>query len=254
MFDAFLRNSFIFSLTKAARLERKALKVVHDFTNSVIVARRNDLLAKREAEDSATSSDTVDLGMKKKQALLDILLQSTIDGQPLTNRDIQEEVDTFVFEGHDTTSSAMCFALYCIARHPEVQEKLLKEIHEVIGEDKEAPLTLAVLNDLHYLDIVLKEVLRLYPSVPLQGRFIEKDTVISKSTKDGFVSSFSTYLPLSDDIKFPSGTNMILSCFAMHRDPEVFPEPEKFRPERFLEENRGGINNPYCYVPFSAGG
>lgn len=172
-----LRNNLTFPFSKAARQERKALKVLHEFTDSVIVARRKEILQ----QNKNMSSNTDDVGIKKKQALLDVLLQSTIDGKPLTNQDIREEVDTFMFEGHDTTTSGITFALYCLATHPEVQQKVVREIHDVIGEDKKTPVTLQMLNDLNYLDLVLKEVLRLYPSVPLFGRLIEEDTVISKS-------------------------------------------------------------------------
>lgn len=176
MFDDRLRYHLTFPFTKAARMERRALKVVHDASNSVIVARRKVLLENKSTGTDGEQEDST----KKKQALLDILLQSTVDGQPLTNADIREEVDTFMFEGHDTTTSGISFALYCIAKHPEVQQKIVQEIQEVLGQDNDTTATLQLLNQLHYLDIVLKEVLRLYPSVPLNGRLIEKDIVISE--------------------------------------------------------------------------
>lgn len=160
-------------------MERRALKVIHEASNSVIVARRQELLESRRVEREATAS-TLDSPSRKKQALLDILLQATVEGQPLSNADIREEVDTFMFEGHDTTTSGTTFALYCIARHPQVQQKMFEEIRAVLGDVKDTPPTLQLLNELPYLDCVLKEVLRLYPSVPLQGRLIEQDIVISE--------------------------------------------------------------------------
>ena len=108
-------------------------------------------------------------------ALLDVLLQSTVEGQPLSNEDIREEVDTFMFEGHDTTTSAVSFVLYLIARHPRVQQKLVEEIHKVIGRDKHKPVGSSELQQLKYLDCVIKETLRLYPSVPQVGREITED-------------------------------------------------------------------------------
>lgn len=181
MFDVVLRNNFAYRFTKKAQEEKRHLAILHGFTDSVIKSRREELLKeKAQMEDGTMEVD--DLGRKKRMALLDVLLQSTIDGKPLTNADIREEVDTFMFEGHDTTTSGISFALYCIAQHPEVQEKLLKEIHEVIGEDKKTPVTQKMLNDLHYLDLVLKESMRLFPPVPLIGRIITEDTVISEWT------------------------------------------------------------------------
>lgn len=112
-------------------------------------------------------------------ALLDVLLQSTIDGRPLTNEDIREEVDTFMFEGHDTTTSAICFALYAISNHPEVQAKIYKEIVEVVNGRNEG-LCNSDLGELKYLELVIKEVLRMYPPVPVFGRHTEEEFEISR--------------------------------------------------------------------------
>ena len=113
-------------------------------------------------------------------ALLDVLLQSTVNGNALSNEDIREEVDTFMFEGHDTTTSGISFALYLIARHKEVQKKLVEEINEVIGTEKDKPVTYRELQDLKYMECVIKEAQRLYPSVPVIGREITQDTQVGK--------------------------------------------------------------------------
>lgn len=177
IFDILLRNNLTYPFSKIAQREKAALKVLHNFTTGVIVRRRKDLLAEKATEDQSTIDN---FGVKHKMALLDVLLQSTVDGVPLTNAEILEEVDTFMFEGHDTTTSGITFALYCIAQKPEVQRKILREIHEVIGKDKSTPVTLNMLNKLQYLEMAIKEALRLYPSVPMIGRGIDQDTVISK--------------------------------------------------------------------------
>lgn len=181
MFNVHIRSNFIFNISSFYKREQAALKVLHKFTDSVIVARRNELLEKqKKGVNEEINVDDADVGVKKKLALLDVLLQTTIDGKPLSNVDIREEVDTFMFEGHDTTTSGISFALYCIAKHPEVQKKLITEIHDVIGEDKTKPVTLPMLNDLHYLDLVIKESLRLFPPVPIIGRTVTETTEISR--------------------------------------------------------------------------
>lgn len=97
MTDVKYRNDFIYSFTSLAKKEKQSLAILHAFTDKVIVARRKELLEKMENNSGIEDND--DIGMKKKMALLDVLLQSTIDGKPLTNDDIREEVDTFMFEG-----------------------------------------------------------------------------------------------------------------------------------------------------------
>lgn len=112
---------------------------------------------------------------------MDVLLQATTpEGKPLSNEDIREEVETFMFEGHDTTTSGISFTLYMISRHPEVQQKIFDEIRQVIGDDKDQSIAQRELHELKYLECVIKESMRLYPPVPIIGRYFKDDTEISK--------------------------------------------------------------------------
>ncbi|XP_053951793.1 cytochrome P450 4d2-like isoform X2 [Anastrepha ludens] len=199
--------------------------IMHKFTNKVIVDRRA-ALEKKIIEDDVGSN-------KKRMALLDVLLQATQDGKPLSDEDIREEVDTFMFEGHDTTTSGISFCLYLISRHPEVQNKLVEEINEVIGTDKTRTIGLSELHDLKYLDCTIKESLRLFPSVPSIGRETTEDVQLG-------------------DIVLPAKTNITLSLFMILRDPDYFPDPEAFKPERFNSESDAKISH-FAYTPFSAG-
>jgi cytochrome P450 family 4 len=177
IFTFYLRNDFCFNLTSLKRRQDELLKILHSFTDEVIVSRREEIMKGDKVE---TSHDQDDIGVKKKMAFLDVLLQSTIDGKPLTNMDIREEVDTFMFEGHDTTTSGIAFCLYNLAKHPEVQKKAYGEVKNVIGDDLDTPVSIKLLNDLNYLELVIKETLRLYPSVPMYGRKIKENIDMSK--------------------------------------------------------------------------
>ncbi|KAH8419833.1 hypothetical protein KR009_003099 [Drosophila setifemur] len=217
-----------------AKLNR-SVQTMHDFTNKVITDRRN-LLQKSIDEgsyDTSVGTAVDDVGQKRRMALLDVLLQATIDGKPLTNEDIREEVDTFMFEGHDTTTSSIAFSFYLLARHPEVQARVFQEIRDVIGDDKEAPINMQSLGELKYLECVIKESLRLYPSVPMIGRHINEDIVL-------------------DGKLIPANTDVVILIYNAQRDPDYFPEPDKFDPERFSSERKGEIN-PFAFTPFSAG-
>ncbi|CRK96913.1 CLUMA_CG010305, isoform A [Clunio marinus] len=229
-FDQFKRINFLYQFTEMSKREQKLLKILHDFTDSVIVSRRKEL----EEGTSHADKNENDFGIKKRTAFLDLMLQSQIDGNPLSNSDIREEVDTFMFEGHDTTKSGICFILYNLAKYPEIQEKVFEECRTNLGNDPQQPVTMNELNNLHYLEMVIKETLRLYPSVPFFGRNLKEDTTLGHLT-------------------LPKGTSVSISPFFLGRDPEIYPDPLKFDPLRFEVETNNEKNNPYAYVPFSAG-
>lgn len=107
MFDMLLRVDWFFQFSQLYRTMSKALTVLHNFTDSVIIERREQLLRESTSKLKSTNSDITDgVGEKKKLAFLDILLQSECDGKPLSNLDIREEVDTFMFE-------VIKFRFYC---------------------------------------------------------------------------------------------------------------------------------------------
>lgn len=230
--NAWQRVDWIFRLIqpKEAKRQDTAIKIMHDFTENIIRQRRQALV---NSQDPNSPSELVDdLGQKRRMALLDVLLQSTIDGAPLSDEDIREEVDTFMFEGHDTTTSAISFCLYEISRHPEVQKRLVQEIHEVLGDDTQRPVTLRDLGELKYMENAIKESLRLHPPVPMIGRWFAEDVEIRGK-------------------RIPAGTNFTVGIYVLLRDPEYFDSPDEFRPERF--EADVPQTHPYAYIPFSAG-
>jgi cytochrome P450 family 4 len=224
MYDILTRFEFLYQFTDLYKKEQKLLKLLHDFTENVIQSRREELLK--------ISEKIEEVDQKKKKALLDILLTSTIDGVPLTNEDIREEVDTFLFAGHDTTTSALSFIFYNIAKYPEVQQKVYEEIMTCI--DTDGKFTQSQLNNLHYTELVIKESLRLFPSVPMYGRKLKEEITIEGYT-------------------FPKDCNVYFSSWGMGHSPKYFEDPDEFKPERFDVETSYEKINPFAYVPFSAG-
>ncbi|KAK7870820.1 hypothetical protein R5R35_014409 [Gryllus longicercus] len=140
-----------------------------------------------------------------------------------------------MFEGHDTTEAAISFAIYLLACHSDVQEKVLEELKSVFDWSQPLQPTIQQLGELKYLEMVIKEALRLYPPVAAILRDITNDE----------------RLPSTGHV-IPDGTVMIVSPWAVHRNPEVYPDPEKFDPERF-SAGETARRHPYAFLPFSAG-
>lgn len=99
MMDFTLRNPMLYKFSNLAKEQSYALRVLHGFTDNVIQKRRQEISANKNSNNTEGNGGLYDdVGIRKKRALLDILLNSTIDGKPLTDFDIREEVDTFMFE------------------------------------------------------------------------------------------------------------------------------------------------------------
>uniref|UniRef100_G3TJ61 Cytochrome P450 4V2 n=1 Tax=Loxodonta africana TaxID=9785 RepID=G3TJ61_LOXAF len=218
-------------MLKEGREHKRSLKILHTFTDNVIAERVRQMKSPEECKDRHERDSRPT--KNKRRAFLDLLLNAAgDDGNKLSRENIREEVDTFMFEGHDTTAAAINWSLYLLGSYPEVQKKVDMELDEVFGKS-EGPATLEDLKKLRYLECVIKESLRLFPPVPLFARTLNEDCEVA-----GY--------------KISKGTEAVILAYALHRDPRYFPDPEEFQPERFLPENMQG-RHPYAYVPFSAG-
>ncbi|ROT63647.1 Cytochrome P450 4C1 [Penaeus vannamei] len=171
-------------------------------------------------------------GQKPRQAFLDLLLEYSEKDPTTTDEDIRDEVNTFMFAGHDTTSAAMNWFLYAMGSHPDAQERVFEEIEAVLRGSGGAP-SASDLREMKYLELCLKETLRLFPPIPVIIRELKEDAVIN-------------------NYSIPAGTSVVIHVYRLHHDPEQFPDPEAFDPDRFLPQN-STRRHSYAYVPFSAG-
>ncbi|XP_036313639.1 cytochrome P450 4V2-like [Pipistrellus kuhlii] len=225
-----LWHDVLYLLFKQGWDHKRNLEILHNFTNNVIHERANEI--KREEERTSGDKGKTPSNRKRK-AFLDLLLNVVDDeGNKLSHESIREEVDTFMFEGHDTTAAGINWALYLLGCYPEVQKKLDNELDEVFG-NSDRPVTLEDLKKLKYLECVIKETLRVFPSVPIIARELNEDCDVG-----GYILT--------------KGSQLLIVPYSLHRDPRYFPDPEEFKPERFFPENSTG-RHPYAYVPFSAG-
>lgn len=218
----------IYKLTDDGKRFAMALDILHGYSSNVIRLRRE---ARKLSKLNATA-DIDHLGRKCRLAFLDLLLETSEGDSPLSDLDIRMEVDTFMFEGHDTTTSGITWTLFLLGLYPDIQETVYKEMERIFG-DSNRPATMPDLNEMNYLDRVIKETLRLYPPVSAFGRKISEDLQVG-------------------EYELPEGCTVMINAFYLHRDERYFPDPERFDPDRFLPENSIG-RHPYAYIPFSAG-
>lgn len=155
------------------KLEKKYIQEAHTFTGNVIETKRRSIIIANDS-NQCLMTNTEDDGIYKKKrfAMLDTLLLAEQSGGQIDANGIQEEVDTFIFEGFDTTMTAITFILFVIANHSEVQQRLYGEILSAENNPD--------FNNNKYLDAVIKECMRLYPPVPFIGRVLGEETEIGK--------------------------------------------------------------------------
>jgi cytochrome P450 len=183
--------------------------------------RRNETDATLYRQIAARRNDP---RSSERNDVLAMLLQARDEeGQGLTDRELRDELMTALAAGHETTATGLAWAFERILSHPQVYDRLREEVRAA-GPDPERIAALP------YLDATVKEVLRLRPVVPLVGRVLQKPCTIG-----GY------------DLE--AGSSVAACIYLAQRNPDVYPEPAVFRPERFL----GVQPDPASYLPFGGG-
>ena len=223
--SATLKYDWIWYLTPSGIKSLAYLKELHNFTLNAIEKRKEILLSQESPMKTEGNPK------KRKLCLADLLITSHLeDPKTYSMEYIRGQLDTFIFAGHDTTSTTLASALFCISNHPDVQERLQQEISEVLGHDL-SEIDSDKLKRMDYMEAVIKETLRYFPTVNTIGRTITNEVKIH-----GY--------------SIPVDTTILVLINALHRDKNEFEDPEKFNPDRFLEKDR---LNPFAFIPFSAG-
>ena len=153
------------------------------------------------------------------------------DGQPMSDQEIRDELVTMLVAGHESTATWLSWVVYRLLQNPDVLARAQAEVASVIGNGSEGPeLTAEQIAELSYLDAVIKETARLNPILPIVIRYLEAPTRIG-------------------DCDLPAGCLVSPCIYLTHRRPDVWPEPETFKPERFVDKRV----DPYTFFPFGGG-
>ncbi|MCB9594921.1 MAG: cytochrome P450 [Sandaracinaceae bacterium] len=149
------------------------------------------------------------------------------DGEPMSREELRDELVTMLVAGHETTATALSWAFHHLIEHPSVQRRVQEELDRVMGDD---PIDPGRSGELVYLDAVVKETLRVIPVIAAVGRVTQRPTTIA-------------------GIDLPAGVLASPSIFLTHMNPKIYPRPERFEPERFLDWKP----TPYEWFPFGGG-
>src|SRR5258708_5352654 len=152
-----------------------------------------------------------------------------VEGGQLTDQQLMDECFTLLFAGHETIASALSWTWYLLGQHPEIYQKMLQEVDEIM--QGQTP-TYADLSRLPYCLQVFKEAMRIYPPVHAIVRVVRETTSIN-------------------DVHFRKGTIALISPYILHREAS-FADPEVFNPDRFAPEQEKKLPR-YAYLPFGAG-
>ncbi|XP_017770148.1 PREDICTED: cytochrome P450 9e2-like [Nicrophorus vespilloides] len=224
-------NRFFKNLVKETIKMREDNGIIRpDMINLMMEARKGRLKHEEETNFNETGFATVeesDIGKMK------------VKKHEITDDDITAQALIFFFAGFETVSTLMCFMAYELAVNPDIQSKLMKEVDETYAEC-DGKLTYEKLSTMKYMDMVISETLRKWPSAIATDRVCVKPYTIP-AVKE---SESPLHIKVDDVLWVP--------IVGIHYDPKYYPNPDIFDPERFSEENKHNINSN-TYLPFGIG-
>nr|AAR37015.1 cytochrome P450 [Helicoverpa armigera] len=230
MFSELIVNFFKNIVIGTMRNRQKNNILRPDMIHLLMVAKKGKLTHEEKVAEANTGFATVEESDIGKVTVK----------KEWTEDDLTAQAVLFFVAGYETISSAMAFLIYELAVHPEVQEKLAKEIREHDAKNG-GKFDFNSIQNMPYLDMVISEVLRLWPPAVGLDRECSKDYNLGKPNDKA-----------EKDYILRKGEALVIPVWSIHHDPEYFPDPYKFDPERFSEENKHKIQ-PFSYMPFGLG-
>lgn len=202
---------------------QEALVVVNDTLN-MLIERTKKIVEDSDEEfvEEYLSGDD--------PSILNFLIAS---GDDVTSKQLRDDLMTLLIAGHETTAAVLTWTTYLLATHPEQMRKVQEEVDRVVGDRRP---TIQDMMELKYTTRVINESMRLYPQPPVLIR-----RALEPVTLDGY--------------KIETGTDFFISVWNLHRNPRLWPEPDKFIPERFPLDQKmpNEVTENFAYLPFGGG-
>lgn len=216
MVKPWLNIKFIYNLSSVSKQMEKCQSIIHGKIMEKIVFQKNNL---KNNDFSSEENELIRLHLENPDIM--------------TEEDIMYQMLTVFVAAEDTHSIMTSFACLCFGMNPQYQQKAFEEIRDVIGKDGIHYVTYEKLLNLKYLEMCIKDVIRLFPIAPYKLRQTFEDTEI-------------------DGVIYPPGCAIVLGIFQLHRDPKNWEHPNDFYPDHFLPEIAEKRPN-FSFVPFSGG-
>jgi len=192
--------------------ERRAVGRLEEIIRALICTRRQSAVQREDFLSALLSATDADTGAR------------------MSDRQLRDEMMTLFLAGQDTSAHALTWTWYLLARHPDVEAKLLEELRRALAG--RVPLA-TDLPKLPYTEMIIREAIRLFPPAPAFARQPIEDVTVG-------------------EWEIPKGSLITVSAYALHRDQLFFPEPEQFNPDRFAPGWEDRISR-FAYLPFGAG-
>ncbi|KAL1116266.1 hypothetical protein AAG570_005761 [Ranatra chinensis] len=254
-----LRSDLLFKLFPEWKKHNKLLASIHRFTNKVFYKKKEAVVTKKPStvttsveEENAKEidagekysfghssgiKDDIDdneIGAKKRSPFLESLIERSLNDDGITEQEVINQVNTIMFEGHDTTAAGSSFFLCAMAVLPEIQARCHEEIDAIFG-DSDRDVTFEDTLQMKYTERCIMEALRMFPPVPLIARQLEQELKL-----------------ILGNYTVPAGCTVGIATIKLHRRPDIYKNPDEFNPDNFLPENSAS-RHYYGFIPFSAG-
>lgn len=214
---------------------------------SALIKRRWALRQKEAQNPTATSS--------RRQDMLDYYMSQIPDLDKTAELQLRDEIKTMLLAGHETSAATLTWSLFEVLSNPELARVLRREHEQIFGHLKvNEPPSLEDIKRLRWTPSVIREAMRKYSVVPLVMRVASEDDVIPAAE-----SGYDT------DLVIPKGARIMVGIDGVHHRPDLWPNPDEFIPERFLDyvpdiasatagtNANGEVIDPYAYIPFIQG-